>query len=64
MDMTACTLCRENGLPIIVFDMNKEGNLLKICEGQNVGTEVNIQLAVFGAQFAVKTEHYTLDTEY
>ncbi|MFK7050578.1 UMP kinase [Flavobacterium columnare] len=42
MDTTAFTLSQENKLPIIVFDMNKEGNLLKICEGENVGTVVNI----------------------
>ena len=42
MDTTAFTLRQENKLPIIVFDMNKEGNLLKICQGDNVGTVVNI----------------------
>lgn len=42
MDMTAFTLSHENKLPIIVFDMNKEGNLLKIVEGDNIGTLVNI----------------------
>lgn len=42
MDTTAFTLSQENKLPIVVFDMNKKGNLLKICEGQNVGTVVNI----------------------
>ena len=41
MDMTAFTLCMENNLPIIVFDMNKPGNLLKVVEGLNVGTIVN-----------------------
>jgi uridylate kinase len=41
MDMTAFTLCMENKLPIIVFDMNKTGNLLKVIEGLNVGTLVN-----------------------
>jgi len=41
MDMTAFTLCMENNLPIIVFDMNKPGNLLKVVEGLNVGTLVN-----------------------
>jgi uridylate kinase len=40
MDMTAFTLCNENKLPIIVFDMNKEGNLLKVLDGQQVGTLV------------------------
>lgn len=42
MDMTAFTLCHENKLPIIVFDMNKKGNLLKIVEGDTVGTLVEV----------------------
>jgi uridylate kinase len=42
MDMTAFTLSQENKLPIIVFDMNKEGNLRKIIEGKEVGTLVTI----------------------
>ncbi len=41
MDMTAFTLCQENHLPIIVFDMNKPGNLLKLIEGQHIGTLVH-----------------------
>lgn len=40
MDMTAFTLCDENNLPIIVFDMNKEGNLMKLMEGEAIGTLV------------------------
>jgi uridylate kinase len=40
MDMTAFTLCMENELAIIVFDMNKPGNLLKVIEGEKVGTLV------------------------
>lgn len=40
MDMTAFTLCMENKLPIIVFDMNKTGNLLKVVKGEKVGTLV------------------------
>ncbi|MGE7778005.1 MULTISPECIES: UMP kinase [Chitinophaga] len=40
MDMTAFTLCQENKLPIIVFDMNKPGNLLHVIMGRNVGTLV------------------------
>jgi uridylate kinase len=40
MDMTAFTLCMENELPIIVFDMNKSGNLMKILKGEEVGTVV------------------------
>lgn len=40
MDMTAFTLCNENKLPIIVFDINTPGNLLRLLEGQKVGTLV------------------------
>jgi uridylate kinase len=40
MDMTAFTLCQENSLPIIVFDMNKPGNLADVVSGKNVGTLV------------------------
>jgi uridylate kinase len=40
MDMTAFTLCKENKLPIIVFDMNKSGNLLKLVQGERIGTLV------------------------
>ena len=40
MDLTAFTLCRDNKIPIIVFDMNKEGNLLKVVSQENVGTTV------------------------
>jgi uridylate kinase len=40
MDLTAFTLCNENNLPIIVFDMNKPGNLKKIVLGEKVGTLV------------------------
>jgi uridylate kinase len=41
MDMTAFTLCQENKLPIIVFDMNKSGNLLRIMQGEDAGTLIN-----------------------
>lgn len=41
MDMTAFTLCMENNLPIIVFDMNKPGNLLSVVTGEKVGTLVS-----------------------
>lgn len=41
MDTTAFTLSRENKLPIIVFDMNKPGNLMKVVTGENIGTKVN-----------------------
>lgn len=40
MDMTAFTLCEENQLPIIVFDMNKHGNFMKIASGEPIGTLV------------------------
>jgi Uridylate kinase len=41
MDMTAFTLSEENKLPIIVFDMNKTGNLLKLVSGEKIGTVVD-----------------------
>ncbi len=40
MDLTAITLCKENNLPIIVFDMNTQGNLVKVLRGENIGTTV------------------------
>ena len=42
MDTTAFTLSQENRLPIIVFDMNKKENLLKVVSGENIGTTVNL----------------------
>lgn len=42
MDTTAFTLSQENELPIIVFDMNTPGNLLKVAAGENIGTKVNL----------------------
>ncbi|RLD44955.1 MAG: UMP kinase [Bacteroidetes bacterium] len=41
MDMTAFTLCKENKLPILVFDMNTKGNLLKVVNGEAIGTLVS-----------------------
>ena len=41
MDTTAFTLSQENHLPIVVFDMNKKGNLLKLVSGENIGTVVD-----------------------
>jgi len=41
MDLTAITLCQENKMSIVVFDMNKVGNLLSVCNGENVGTTVS-----------------------
>jgi uridylate kinase len=40
MDATAVTLCRDNGLPIIVFNLNRKGNLRRLVEGEEVGTLV------------------------
>jgi uridylate kinase len=42
MDTTAFTLSQENELPIVVFDMNTRGNLLKVCMGENIGTVVSV----------------------
>lgn len=42
MDMTAFTLCEENELPIVVFDMNKPGNLQNLIKGEEVGTLVSV----------------------
>lgn len=42
MDMTAFTLCKENAMPLIVFDMNKAGNLLKVVRGEKIGTLVQV----------------------
>lgn len=41
MDSTATTLCMDNNIPIIVFDINKKGNLKKVIEGKNIGTIVS-----------------------
>jgi uridylate kinase len=41
MDLTAFALCKENNMPIYVFDMNKTGNLLKVVNGEEIGTLVN-----------------------
>jgi len=38
MDLTAFTMCKENNLPILVFDMNTKGNLEKLMQGENIGT--------------------------
>jgi uridylate kinase len=42
MDSTAFTLSQENELPIVVFDMNKPGNLKKVVMGESIGTLVNL----------------------
>jgi uridylate kinase len=41
MDSTAFSLCKDNKMPIVVFDMNKKGNLLKITEGEEIGTIIS-----------------------
>ena len=41
MDAAAFALCRENNVPIIVFDMNKKGNLRKVIQGEKIGTLVS-----------------------
>jgi uridylate kinase len=42
MDLTAFTLCKENKLPINVFNINTKGNLMKVCDGLDVGTLVTL----------------------
>lgn len=42
MDLTATTLCKENNLPIVVFDMDTYGNLKKVIEGEEIGTLVHV----------------------
>jgi uridylate kinase len=41
MDLTATTMCKENGLPIIVFNMDEKGNLVRLLKGENIGTLVH-----------------------
>jgi len=41
MDGTAFTLCQDNGIPIVVFDMNKEGNIGKVLKGESIGTLIS-----------------------
>lgn len=43
MDLTAVSLCQENNLPMIVFNMDKPGNLLSLVRGENVGTTIGIE---------------------
>ncbi len=40
MDLTAVTMCRENGMPVVVFDMDTEGNLMRVLEGKKTGTKI------------------------
>jgi len=41
MDLTATAMCKENNLPIVVFDMDTPGNLLKVLKGEKIGTYVH-----------------------
>jgi uridylate kinase len=42
MDLTATTMCKENNLPIVVFDMDSYGNLKRVIEGEDIGTLVHL----------------------
>ena len=58
MDMTAFTLCQENNVPIIVFDMNRPGNLKRVVAGEKVGTLgrgviMTVQCIIFGRTIRV-----------
>ncbi len=44
MDLTAITLCKENGMPIVVFNINKQGNLMHLVQGKKVGTIVSPEI--------------------
>ncbi|WP_128547862.1 UMP kinase [Larkinella soli] len=44
MDLTAFTLCKENNLPIIVFDMNQSDNLIRLVQGEEVGTLITVDV--------------------
>ncbi|GAB3638847.1 UMP kinase [Hymenobacter arcticus] len=54
MDMTAFTLCKENNLPIIVFDMNTPGNLERLIAGESLGTLVTMDGSAAGTAGALK----------
>jgi uridylate kinase len=41
MDLSATVMCRDNNLPIVVFNMDKKGNLKKVIDGENIGTYVH-----------------------
>jgi len=41
MDLTATAMCKENGLPVLVFNMDEEGNLMKVLQGEKIGTLVH-----------------------
>jgi uridylate kinase len=40
MDMTAVSLCKDNGMPMIIFNMNKPGNIVRVVSGERVGSLV------------------------
>jgi uridylate kinase len=42
MDMTSFTLCKENNMPVIVFNMNREGELSRVLRGEDVGTVIHL----------------------
>jgi uridylate kinase len=42
MDLTSFTMCKENNMPIIVFDMNREGELIRVLKGENAGTLIKL----------------------
>jgi uridylate kinase len=42
MDLTATTLCKENNLPVVVFDMDSQGNLKKVIDGEDIGTLIHL----------------------
>ena len=42
MDLTATTMCKENNLPLVVFDMDTPGNLKRVLAGENIGTRVTL----------------------
>ncbi len=50
MDLTAITMCKVHSLPIIVFDMNKPGNLLRLMKGEQIGTRVSISASLHHAK--------------
>lgn len=43
MDSTAASLCKDNDLPLIVFNMNNKGNILKAVKGERIGTQVRVK---------------------
>jgi len=60
MDMTAFTLCKENNLPIVVFDMNTQGNLLRLVQGEDLGTIVTNDGKPYQAKAKLDPKHSAL----